>query len=218
MNIIEKIKSLFRSDDINLQKSLLEIEKQESKLGDSLTNLIFQSSKLSEKRKSIIFELEDIAIELDQAIKENDEEISLYLLEKTDQLKTDVQFIDTELGSLNNDISDIQITKKDLSLNKEKYKNLLISHSYKLESLRAKKEIKNQINVVNQVSSNTENPLNMLKEKILRTEAELKVIDNNAHPIEEKLKFNKAQRAQLKYKDQFKKLKESNEKSKGVMA
>jgi phage shock protein A len=221
MNIFTKIKLFFKSDDLNLQKSLQQIESQESKLSASLINLIFQNSKFSEKRKAIIVELEDIAIELNQAVREDDEEISVYLLQKTDQLKSEVSFIDTEIEILEKDINEIQATKNDLSLNKEKYKNLLITHSFKLESLRAKKEIKSQISDVNLVSSNTENPLKRIKEKIMRTEAELKVIEKNTHPIEEKLMNNKAQRAQKKYKEQFYQLraskKYSSEKSKEVV-
>ena len=209
MNFIEKIKSFFKSEDLNLNKSLQNIDNQETKLNESLTNLIFQESKLKEKRKDLIFELEDIAIELDQSVKENDEEISLYLLEKTDQFKSDISFLDSQLISLQKDISDIQGTKSDLSLNKEKYKSLLISQSYKLESLRAKKEIKNQMDSANRISTNSSAPLNQLRDRILKTEAELKVIDNNTHPLEQKLRNNKSMRSHLKYKAQFDKLKQS---------
>lgn len=213
INIFNRILRLLKFDsknrNVDITESLQNIEEQEKKLTSSLTNLIFQGSKLKAKRKDLIFELEDIAIELDNAVSEDDEEISLYLLEKTDQLKSDIEFIDRELQSLESDITEIQKTKKDLSFNKEKYKNLLISHSYKLESLKAKRLIQSQIDTTNLASNKIQDPLSQLKDEILKSEAELKVLTNDINPIEVRLRNNKLNRTKLQYKRQFEKLKKS---------
>ncbi len=214
MTLLEKFKSLFTTSSTDPQAALDKLTKQESRLSESLTNLIFQQGKLREKRKGIIYQLEDIAIELDELVSENDEEACLYLLEKTDQLKQDVSFIDSELESLNISIQELQRTQSDLVLNKDKYKNLVISHSYKLESLKAKKDIKNQIQAANGIRTNTNNPIELLQDKILKAEAEIKVLENTTNPIEERLKEKKRNRKNTKYLEQFNKLKLS----KGVIS
>lgn len=211
MKIFNFIKSFFANDKVDVNKAMNEIDKQEDIIKSTLTNLLFQQAKLKQKREIEISKLETIAIDLDQAINDNDEPMSLYLLEQTDTLKADIDFIDEELKNLNDSVTDLSDSRSRLSLNKEKYKNQLLSNSYKLESLKSKKKINDQIQSVSsfQIDSNT--PLDKLKLQVMKAQAELEVIKNKSNPFEAKREQNRKLRQTSKYKDQFEKLKRSRE-------
>jgi phage shock protein A len=211
MKIFNLIKSFFNNDKIDLNKAMNEIDQQEDSIKSTLTNLLFQQAKLTQKRESEISKLEIIAVDLDQAINDNDEPMSVYLLEQTDLMKTDIAFIDEELTNLNESIKDLSDSRSQLGLNKEKYKNQLISNSYKLESLKSKKKINAQIQSVSSFQMDSNTPLDKLKLQVLKAQAELEVLKNNSNPFEAKRYSNRKLRQSNKYKDQFEKLKKSRE-------
>jgi phage shock protein A len=137
--------------------------------------------------------------------------MSLYLIEQADLLKTDIAFIDEELTSLDDSITDLSESRSQLGLNKEKYKNQLISNSYKLESLKSKKKINAQIQSVSSFQMDSNTPLDKLKLQVMKAQAELEVIKNKSNPFEAKRDENRKLRQANKYKDHFEKLKRSRE-------
>ncbi len=209
MKIFNFITQLFSSGKIDINKAMNEIDNQESTLKETLANLLFQQAKLKQKRSDELMKLEDIAIDLDQAIYENDEQLSLYLLEQTDVLKADVAFIDEELHSLADSICGLTESRSKLALNKNRYKNQLISQTHKLESLKSKKKINEQIQSVSNFQMDAHTPLDELKLQVLKAQAQLDAQGEKSNPFEEKREENKKFRQTQKYKAQFEKLKAS---------
>jgi hypothetical protein len=189
-------KSLFTDKD-----PMKEYENNQKKIRESLTNLLFQHSKVIDKQDYLMDENEHIALDLEEAVKANEDELSLTLIAKLEQNKEELIFLDEQLKTLEINITELKETKKEIDLSKGRYKDLLDLHESKKIALNAKKEMLSQLNELNEsrATLNSNNYLGQLKDQIHKANAEIALLqdETNTDNTISKLRRNRVKRDHL---------------------
>lgn len=175
MKFIHKIFQFFKNNN-----PMDEYNSNQTKVRESLTNLIYQHSKMLDKQSSLIDENESLALDLEDSVKVNNDEISLKIIEKLEQNKEELIFLDQQLLELESNITELKNTKKEIDLSKGRYSDLLTIHESKRTALKAKKEILEQLNDLNtnREALSSKNYLAELKDQIHRTNAEITLLQD----------------------------------------
>lgn len=175
MKFIDKIIQLFKS-----KNPMDEYNTNQAKVRESLTNLIYQHSKMLDKQSVLLDENESLALDLEDSVKESTDELSLKIIERLEQNKEELNFLDQQLLELDTNIAELKKTKKEIDLSKGRYSDLLTIHESKRSALRAKKEILEQLNDLNsnREALSSKNYLTDLKDQIHRTNAEITLLQD----------------------------------------
>lgn len=207
MNLITKIRQLIKdafsskkSEEVNVEQAISDWEQQKFKLQNALTQLYFQQGKLEDKKNQFEKQAGDLAADLELAVQNGRDDLALHLLEKTDDIKEQVTFINSQLAQIVKDIEMAKTTQKELELGSVKFKSSLEAFQTRKNLLEAQKTIKEQLSSVkSDISSNVVNKLN---DKIHLLNAQIKSLENN-NPLENDLNnlrkdnINKARQQRL---------------------
>lgn len=204
MNFLKNLfNSLFKTND-----PMQEFDNNQTKVKDSLTNLIYQHSKMLDKQTILIDENELLAQDLEETVKENDDELSLQIIEKLEQNKEEIHFLSEQIQGLEENIIELKNTKKEIELSKGRYKDLLAINENKKNALNAKKEILAQINDLNSYKSslNSESYLTQLKDQIHKTNAEITMLKDETVERDkiQQLRSNRVKKSHLEKLNQLK--------------
>jgi phage shock protein A len=194
----------------DIEKLITNLNLKLERLTNSLVQLVFQEKKYHGEKRSLQNELIQIKLDIEDSIRINDDELSVVLLERADQINEDVTFIDQQLKTLSCDIISLKENKQELQLGIKRYKGVLITYDSKRKALKARKEIIQEINAIKSEVNNfsTDSTLAKIKEKILYMNVEMDIDSNSATSIEKRLMSNRKQRLNLKNLDRLQKLKD----------
>ena len=188
MNILDKIKNflstIFKDQEQTIDDIDNDINEQKNKITNALTSLYFQQSKLAEKKALFESEAENLTLDLDLAIKNGRDDLSLHILEKIDSLKDQATFINQQLEQIISDIAVAEKSRNEIDESALKVKTSFESFKTRKSLLESQKLIKEQLGSINKI--NGENFTSKLTEKLHQLNAEIKTLDNQ-NPLDSDL-------------------------------
>lgn len=213
MNIMTKIVKWFKSsfqgdDEINIKDATEGLEEQKFKLQDSLTKLYFNQSKLEDQRTRLQNEAEELSQDLELAVKAGRDALSVSLLEKIDDVKDQVIFIDNQLVQIEKDIEMAIASKKELNESSTKFRSSLETYQARKNILETKKQIKEQLGAIrNEIDSKSSgNTISKFADKIHMLNAQIKSLDIE-EPVDKELHDLRKNKVNNQRLDQLEKLK-----------
>lgn len=211
MKFFNFLKEYFKRQDdkVDIQGAINELDKKHMKLQEALTTLYFQQSRLTQKKMDIESLNRDQAMDLQEAIKENKDELSLHLIEGIENSKEELEFLSAQLQEIDNDIALAMENKIELESSMKKYKEMLFTYDSRVKALNARKELKKDLGLLKQSIGNSshEDTLGKLKDKIHLLNAELNVNSLGNDQVERELKNLRANRLQKRNLEKLNQLK-----------
>lgn len=211
------LKNLFHSL-FSYHRPLDEFDRNQKKVRESLTHLIYQHSKMTEKQTQIIDENEMLALDLEESVKANHDDLSIQIIEKLEQNKEELHFINEQVKELEENISQLSSAKKEIESSRGRYKDLLSVHESKKTALQAKKEIHEQLNELNsdRQALNSKSYLAELKDQIHKTNAEISLLKDEAKE-QDALKYFRQNRIKREHLNKLNMLKEKFQTQKAII-
>lgn len=208
-NIFTFFKSKFIEDEskYEINKTIENLNLKHDKLKSSLTQLLFQERKYRDQSESVSGEIIDLKFELEESVKQNDDELSLLLIEKIDDKENERTFLNEQLTSLAQDIKEIHSNKNELLIGISRYKEVLLTYDSKAKALEARKLIKDEISSIkSELGMNSaESTLSKIKDKITMMNIEMSEHTNSE--LEQRLNTSKKNRVQMRNLERLNKLK-----------
>jgi len=206
-NVISKNNENQKQD---IEKTISDLNLKLEKLTHSLIELVFQQKKYIGQNSSYQTELVQIKLDIEDSIRNNDDELSIMLLDKADQTNEEISFIKDQLISLSSDIVSLKENKKELQIGIKRYKDVLITYDSKMKALKARKEIFQEVHAIKaEVSSlSNESTLTKIKDKIAYMNIEMSIHNGENVSVEQRLLTNRKQRLNTKNLDRLQKLKD----------
>ena len=188
MNLIEKIKkmisAMFSDKDLDIQSIDSEIYEQKQKITGALTQLYFQQGKLEDKKNQLEVEAERLTEDLNLAVKNGRDDLSLQILEKIDLIKEQVEFINSQLIQIASDVELAEQSRKEIDNNSLKVKTSYESFQTRKSLLESQKLIKEQLSSIS-LNGQT-NFQDQLNEKLHSLNAQIKTLEGSS-PLERDL-------------------------------
>lgn len=196
MKFLKKLIEIFKS-----KSPMDDFDNNQQRVRESLTNMIYQHSKMLDKQSYLLDENENLAIDLEESVKEESDDLSLKIIEKLEHNKEELNFIDNQILEFENSIQELKTTKKEIDLSKGRYSDLLSVHESKKAALSAKKEILEQLNDLNsnREALSSKGYLSELKDQIHKTNAEIILLkdETNSNDSINELRRNRVKRSHL---------------------
>jgi phage shock protein A len=194
----------------DIEKTITDLNLKLEKLTHSLVELVFQEKKYIGKKSSYQNELVQIKLDIEDSIRNNDDDLSMLLLDKADQTNEEISFVKDQLSTLSSDIVSLKENKKELQIGIKRYKDVLITYDSKMKALKARKDIFQEVNAIKaEVSSlSSESTLTKIKDKIAYMNIEMNIDTGENASIEQRLLTNRKHRLNTKNMDRLQKLKD----------
>ncbi|MGK0368018.1 MAG: phage shock protein A [Thermoproteota archaeon] len=207
-NLFNKI---FQSEEQSMQKTLNNLENKSGQVNKALTQLYFNKEKLQQKIELIEDENKALCLDLNQACEENNDEVSLYLIDTIERNKEELSFLNEQFSLISKDVTDLVKNKKELGQNLVKYKELLTVYNSREIALRARRDLKKELGLLkNDISGDQfKDGLSQIKDKITFLNIELKQPSNEAdQTLQEKLETMRQSRSLSQNQEKLDKIKE----------
>jgi phage shock protein A len=191
-------------------KGAIENHKQNlERVQNALTNLIFQRKKLDDKVSSLATELRELEQDLEQAAREDRDDLALVLISSVEKIKEEHDFLAKQSATLRVDIQQARDTESQLKREIIQAEQMLGSLTSRYEALKVRRNLQDQLSQIQSaVNSSTQKLEQPLTDHVHRLEAEIESSNQNVSEWSNELKEMRDSRHSTKHKEMLDRIKD----------